>query len=578
MNRMLLLPFLTVLRIATIPTVHAQDAGHSQHAFAGGNALLTAKTIQEATKQLIIGNLQKNINARNGANGIVIETEESEHHLSIPESAVLNDILKALGIRNELKIKLDPIRTSINFGSDSLKISVERTDINHFRIRTHWQIPQIVAKSTSLKIQVPKGTFDRAFSIVSSPVKISLDRRSGPLTADLDLDAVLTPEGSLFKLISFRTNLDDHRSRLRMQLGQLTVGGRPMSLEILTNGRTIRTDEPTIRNELRKFEPQLMTIVESKLADLIRSEFKQIAQKLEKEEPFKINFNSTDILKRYPSASPALQDLLKDITGDFMFSFIQEIPRLGIYSTQASTRLCIGNTCVYNKSKTSPITTVDIESMGQDNAGIILYESWVQNIVNSDPFQKRIRKYFKQTVDSPGIDLAKNGIRIHFNPLRNSITAVVNLRIDIKATCDAATKWDSWSAFREFSRKRIADWWEQIAGSGDYVIVPVEINFSIKGTQLSSDGKQVIRIVPELPFGKTGKIRNTYHYPTNIHLMNASIREELLEAVRDEFQKPLPKEILISISEPIQFRGINFFINHGTVTPNGGLLISGSIQ
>ena len=569
---------LSLLLITGFSSAQAQDPGHVHHAFAGGNALLTAQTIQNATKQIIVQGLRKNLDARNGANGITIETEESEHHLSIPESAVLNDILKALGIRNEVRVKLDPIRTSINFGADSLKIDVKRTDINHFKIHTHWQIPQIVAKSTSLKIQVPKGTFDRAFSLVSSPVKIALDTRKGPITADLDLEANLTPNGSLFKILSFHTNLDDHQSRLKMKLGQLTVNGKPLRLEIETNDRIIQTDEPTIRNEIRKFEPQIMAIVEKKLGDLIRSEFREITTKLEKEEPFKIAFDSNEILSHQPSVNESVRKLLQNLTGDFLFSYIQEIPSLGIYSTQASTRICIGNACVNNSAKTSPITTVDLSAMGSDQAGIILYESWVRNIVDSIPFQNRLRRYFKETNHSAGIDLAKSGIRIHFNPARNAIAMVVNLRIDIKATCDASKALDSWSALREFSRKRLADWWEKYTGSGDFVIVPVEINFAFKGSKTDSQGNSVIQIKPELPFKKKGSVLNTYRYPSNLHLMNASIREELLDALQEEFVKALPPEILISMDKPIQFKGLNFFIHQATVTKNGGLLISGGMQ
>lgn len=566
---------LTVLLLPFAPLAQADEIG--SRTYAGGNAVFTAATVQKITQQLIINGLQNKIQASNGLNGLQIQTEESEHHLSIPESAILNDILKALGIRNELKIAIDPIKTSINFGAESLKIKVTKKDLNHFDILTHWEIPQIRAESTALKIKVPKGTFDRPFTIVSSPIKIALDNRAGPLTADLQLSAELTEQGSLFRLKSFKTNLDDSHHRLHMKLGTLTVHGRPIQLSIQSGNQKIQTDEPTIRNELRKFEPQIMSIVEKKLATLIRAEFYSLSKKLEETEPFKLDFDTTEILNRYTFANEELKKLFSGITGEFLFSYIQELPKLGVFSAQASTRLCIDQTCVNNRNQTSPITTLDLQSMGKDDAGIILYESWVRNLVDAPQFQKRIREYYRKTSNTPGIDLGKSGIRVHFNPARNSIAAVLNLKIDIRKTCDSSKVWGSWAAFREFSKKQIADWWEYMAGSGEYVLIPVEINFAFKGTRMNQHGQPVQVIKTEFPFRPNGKVINTYQYPSNLHLMNASIREELVSAVASQIRKLLPEEILLSMNRPIQFQNMNFFFNHLSVTQNGGLLISGSL-
>jgi len=568
----MLLPSLILGLVSSV-----SNAETKSETIASGNAILTAKTIQKITKQVIIKSLQKTIDARNGTNGLKIETEASQHSLQIPESALLKEILRNLGIQNELSIEIDPIQTSINFGPESFQIDVIKKDNNLFKIHAHWEIKEIKSESSSLKIRVPKGIFDRPFTITSSPVKIAMIANKGPISAELNLTAKLTDEGSTFELNSFSTNLDDHRSRLQMQLGLLTTAGRPLELEIITNGKTIKTDERTIRSELKKFESQITTIVQKKLAKIIRQEFAIISQKLEKEEPFKIPFDTNEILNRYSYKSDVADSLLRNISGDFLFSYIQELPKQNLFSTQASTHLCIDSTCLSNTAKTTDITTEDLTALGSDDGGIILYESWLQNIINAAPFQKRIRKYYKTSINIPGIDLGKLGIRIHFNPKRNSIAAVINLKIDIKETSDASKAMDSWAAFLSYGKKQVADWWEQLAGSGAYVIVPVELNFILKQASIDKTGKHFIEVVTEYPFSKKGTITNTYQYPSNVHEMNSGIRTELLNAIQAQIKNAIPRSIHISTGEPIRFNGLEFFINQAKITKNKGLLISGSI-
>ena len=63
--------------------------------------------------------------------------------------------------------------------------------------------------------------------------------------------------------------------------------------------------------------------------------------------------------------------------------------------------------------------------------------------------------FYKNVLNAPGVNLGNNGIKIHFDKTNNAIAAVLNLRIDIKETANAATALSSWAAFKNYSKKNI---------------------------------------------------------------------------------------------------------------------------
>jgi len=543
-----------------------------------GNALITPSSIEKVVKQLIINKLKDNFDAQSSNGGLSLKTDASEHHLRIPEKAVLQEILRTLGISNKIQIVIEPINTSINFGSDSLKIKIVKTASNFFSIHAHWEIKELKAESKALKILVPKGLFDTPFVISSSPIKIGLNQKTGPITADVALTASLSSSGTKINLVKFDTNLDDSKQKLRVKLGKLTVNGKPLELEIKSNGQSIIADEPTIRAEFQNFEPELMKSVQKQLGGIIQKGFADLNNKLEDQDPFMVSFNSSEILDKYSLKNPAISTLFKDIKTDFFFSYIQELPNQNLFTTQVSSGICIGTECITNRWQPTLISVDDTTPMIGEDTGVILYESWVQNVINSEAFQKRVRTYYKNSLKSPGVFLGKQGIKIHFNPSKNAIVAVLNLMIDIKATADAATAMSSWSNFKNFTKKQLADAWENVAGSGQYVYLPVEITIKINGTKYDAQGKKFLELATDIPFHKNGTITNSYGYPSNVKNMNATIRKELLSSVQSEIGKALPSTIKIDLEEPIEMDGIKIDINQVKITKNKGLLVSGCFK
>ena len=196
-----------------------------------GNALVTPESIQKIVKAIIVKNLGKTYDTESSSSGLRLQIEGADYQLKIPEKPALHEILNTLGIADQLNAKIDPIQTTINFSPDSLKIKVEKTGSNLFRILAHWQIDELIAVSKSLNILVPKGVFDQPFTIASSPVSIGIKPKTGPVTADLTLTASLSDQGSKVNLESFKTNLDGGLTRLKLNLGVLTVNGSPLELD-----------------------------------------------------------------------------------------------------------------------------------------------------------------------------------------------------------------------------------------------------------------------------------------------------------------------------------------------------------
>lgn len=569
--------FLNSLLLCITAFAHAETP--LSRSLISGNAVVNTDSIQKIVKELIVQNLQKNYTAESKFGGISIQTKASEHSLRIPaEKPLLKDILSTLGISNQLQVLIDPIQTSINFNPDSLKVKIEKTGTNLFKIRAHWEIQELQAESKALKIAVPKGVFDEAFVISSNPVQISLKQGSGPVTADLTMSAELTTDGSKISLESFETNLQDETPRLQVKLGTLNINGAPLELEIQSNGQSITTSEPVIRAQFQNFEPQLMKNVQKQLGTLIQTQFTQLSEKLSKEEPFKISFNSNDVLSKYSFSNAAISALFKNIDASFMFSYLQELPKQNLFSAQVSSQVCVGQKCLSNFWGTSAITVEDISELQNSDGGVILYESWVQNVINSAAFQKRIASFYQKSLKTPGISLGKEGAKVHFNPKNNSITAVVNLKIDIKSTGNPSNALTSWSGLKDYTKKQLADLWENIAGSGQYVRLPVEIAGKIKGVQLDSQNRRVLVIKPEILINNDGTITNTFGYESNVENMSGATRRAVLASVKKEFGKSLPSKIEIPLDDAIQLAGIKFSVNQVFITPNKGLLISGCIK
>jgi len=546
------------------PAAHAFD---SSDLITSANAVIRPEAVEKALRAAAA----EVLNGDASGAGLSFKTQQKiDQKIPLPATkGQLKEILSTLGIQNSVTVVLSPLQAKFVLPPSALKIGIQQLQPNRFQIQARWSITQLNAKSDQLVLQVPKGFFDKGFDIVSRPIQVGLAPKSKPITVELTMLADLTGSGTKIHLASFTTNLNSGSSKpdLFIQLGKLTVGGKPLELEIRSNGKSLIADEASIRAQLQKLEPDLVQTVREKLSDLIQDQFSHVADVTEGQPPLRYSMVSDTLLKKM-NLKPPVQKLLSGISMDMVVSYLQYLKKDGLFTAQIATRTCLSGFCVGELDHASPISTEDLKSIDRsDEVGILVYESWLQDFFHSDLFQKRILDFYN-TNKSPGVDLSKTaGVRVHLNPTLNSVDVVLNLEIDIKKTGDKDSR------FGDKVKRKFGDLWENWFGSGKIVKIPVEIHGRIQGIQKNASGQSELVIAPELPF-KNGTVINTYGYPDNVDEMTKLVKSDFLDSVKDDIAKSIPPMIRIPLGDGLTVGKFKLMPKKLVVTKNHGLLIT----
>jgi hypothetical protein len=435
---------------------------------------------------------------------------------------------------------------------------------------------KVTAKTVSIK--VPAGAFDRPFRIDSNGVTMGLSRRSTPIKLELRLLFELNDLGSRIRVIGYRTNLKDRsHPNFYVDLGRLTLDKQPLRLQVVSNGQSLIAEEPTIRAQFQQSEPQIVRTLRAKVSEAIEENVKTIAEKIESAPLIKFSLNSTDVIDP-TDFNQNLKKLLSGIQMDFIFSYLQYIQESNLFSAQIAGRFCVDDTCLMNSSRTSAIGMKDVNLMSaQDDAGVVLYESILQDLVHSEKFQERIRRYFNSENKTAGVNLSSSGLRLRFDPNSNAVAAIVNLDIDILKTIKAN------SSFGERLKLSLGDLIEYYFGSGKTVKVPLEIKFKIKGIIEDAAQQSQLGISVSLPFTGDGSYIAPTNCPpgwcqSNVSSMTNVVRKSFMNTLRQEFEAMLPKAMVIPVNRAITVRDFAFKPKTIKITPNRGLLISGDLK
>jgi hypothetical protein len=557
-------------------TATASYGFDNEHSLITGNAIARPETIERVVR-MAVANVMK---GQFSGVELSLQTQSIEQTIAVPApEGELKEILNILGIKNSMNIELNPIKTRFVLPQSALKIDIKKIQPNRFQVKAKWSITRLSATSDRLSIRVPKGVFDAAFDITSSPLKIGLARNSRPITVELDLLTDLTPNGTKIHLVSLKTNINSApRPDFFITLGKLTVAGKPLEIEIMSNGKKLHADEAAIRAQFQLLEPGIIDTVRQKLKDVIQEQFSKIADQIESEAPIKFSFESNQLLGTLKPETlkklPWLPQMVGDMSGELILSYLQYVDRYKLFTGQAASTVCFNRgtiDCLWEMNPTSNISTDDLKAVGPaDEIGILLYESWLQNLIHSDLFQKRIENLYNET-RNPGVKLGKSGVRVHLNPTKNAVVIVMNLEIDIKKT----TKSDA-SLGKKF-KDRFGDFWENLFGSGRAVQLPLEIAIRIKGIEKNANGKPELVLIPELPF-KNGTVINTYGYPSNVSSMTKLVRDAFLSSVRDQIAETLNGPIRIPFEKIIDINGFKFLPKNISITPNHGILITAAMK
>lgn len=542
-----------------------------------GIAIVSPNVVERFVRQVIANKLN---GESNGAR-IRFQTQAIHQQIKIPDNDLaLKEILLALGIKGTLNANIAPIDVAFSLPMSGLNLKIRHTKPDLFDVVAKWRVTQLTASSKQLNIRVPKGLFDRDFDIDSKPVQIGLMAKSPPIRVELKLQVRLTSSGSKLRLVAFNTNLNAQQEGLHpnfdFKIGPLTVDKSPLVLEIESNGRTLRAEEPEIREQLERLEPQFTAVLRREIEDQIQQYFNDAASEFSKQAPFKINFK-TDKLVSQPGMNPAVSQLLKGIEAEFIFDSLEYVHNLDLFTAHIASHICFDGQCLFN-TQTSNIGTDDLKPLSRtQEIGMLIYESWLQRVVNDDAFQKRIRAYYDAEAKAPGVDIGQSGVKLHLNPKTKSIDAVFNLSIDIKKTSLSKNSNTMWKKVVDRTKKRIGDLWETLFGTGKRVVIPVEVHLNFDGYEKNAKGETEMVFHSTLPFRKDGTIANSYGYPSNIAELTKLVREDFMTAIETTFKDVVPAVIRIPVPAEIPVQGIKLPLKKILVSPNNGLIFTAEV-
>ncbi len=540
-----------------------------------GNTLIRSESIEAVVR----GMIARSLNADLSGGKIEFETQAYEQKLELPDPKPgLKEIFDILGIRDTLDLAVSPLQTQLVLPESSLKIDVVKKTANTFEVAAAWQVSELKVSAKTVSIKVPAGAFDRAFRIDSNGVTMGLSRRSTPIKLQLNLLFELNDLGSRIRVIGYKTNLKDRSApNFYVDLGRLTLDKKPLRLQIISNGQSLIAEEPTIRAQFQQSEPQIVRTLRAKVSDAIEENVKAIAEKIESAPLIKFSLNSTEVIEP-ADFNPNLKKLLSGIQMDFIFSYLQYIQESNLFSAQIAGRFCVDDTCLMDSSRISAIGMKDVNLMSpQDDAGVVVYESIIQDIVHSERFQERIRRYFNAENKTAGVSLSSSGLRLRFDPNSNGVSAIVNLDIDIIKTIRSN------SSFGERLKLSLGDLIEYYFGSGKTVKVPLEIKFKIAGITEDAANQSQLGINVSLPFTKEGGYIAPANCPpgwcqSNVASMTNVVRKSFMSILKQEFESMLPKAMVIPVNRAITVRDFSFKPKTIKITPNRGLLLSGDLK
>ena len=526
------------------------------------NAIIRPETIEKVAKELVVAALQKNLKANLDNNTISIQSDPIKEALPLPTpTGELKQILDTFGISEKLSISTSPIKASFTLPDSSLKIDISNKADHSYDIQVSLTITDISATVDSFGFDVPKGAFDRAFALVSSPVQIGLKGGSKSVTVIASLSALINKTGTSFTLNSFKTNLlSKNGPTLFVTLGPLTAGGKPFQPTLIANGHSMVGSEKEIRNQL------------TAAAGLIAAQ-----------PPFSYSLNTSDLLKGM-KLDPSLNDFLSGIGIDFLFSDLAPMHANDAFNAQISSRVFFDSEPLTQVYTASAIGADDLKSFkADDEIGVILYESFVKQFVESVPFEARIHDYFGSLLkNQPGINLSQSGVRVYFDPAQNSVAAVINLEIDLKKLITSSTS--EMQAIELEAGDKIEDYF----GTGKLIQIPIEMNFKLGGVT-SIKGVNNFVINTELPFNvvpnanpkksPTVTFIPTVHCsmiecPSNLEDMTSLIAKFFYPQLQQQLASTLPAKINVPISKPITYGGLEFYPTNLAITPNSGLILT----
>jgi hypothetical protein len=598
--RLLLLPALFHLTqyslslASTADTAEVIDFG----AIPAGNVLASPEAIAKLARAKLIEQFK---GVSNGTD-VTLNLGSRNADLKFPDTnADLLALAKVLGVDGTFKLDVQDLKVKLQLPLDNLKFGVRAVSTNHFKIQAKWLTPKVSLLSSGANISVPIGLFPKPFLVKMSGFQVSVKRKSlqfqtPSIAIHAILDMEVTKEGVKTTVESIETNLEEFDPKdFTFKLGAFTVDQKPIHFEMETNQTILQITNQSIQTTLEKNKTSLVKALQKLIKKSLIDVTETLSHQMRQNPPlqYTIQLTGKNLQNQNPpiatssgygfNPKPAkldIQPLIEGITIQAIPTYLQSLKKSRLLSLQISTINSIHDQPLKTTVPNIVVDDSDIRKVdsGSDIA-FLFQESWLQNWIHSDTIQDRLVKWLKPQIKSKGILLAKNPIRIHFNPKTNSIALVVNFKIDLYKTI----KEDAGLAER--IRLSLGDWLERNFGAGDYIQLPVEINLRYKDTskksQILADStfKSIneLNFTPELPFQEDA-ILNTYRYPSNLNEMTPIVRKGLIETLKNELEAIVPANVAIPIGTLNIAEGMAIKIKQLVITPNHSLLMSTQLQ
>lgn len=592
-NKFVLFTLASLLTLNSL-SLRQACATHSGTEIPFANAIIRPQLIEKLVRSILAGALSKGTLS---GSEVSFQTDSIQQTIAFPPlSAQSQELMNDLGLAKSIGIAISPIHVNFTLPDANLKITVTPKGPNVYAVSASWSITQLSAIAEQLTLSVPKGErFNQSFAIVSSPVQIGL-RGTAPIIAKAALMATVTEAGTSISLKSIRTNLTNSNGpSLSATLGELTVDGQKFAPVLTSNGINSTADEAAIRKDIQELEPSIVDSMRAPLAKALETEVAALSETLNEQPAYKYSVNTSSFLTnaKFPNETfkTALPKIFGGIDFTFLFSAFSPMESSGFFNAQVATTTEMDGRSIEPVASGTKIDQNDLKNFTvDDDAGIILYESAVKDLVESPTFTRRLQAYLETIVSNGGVALADSGIKIFFDPVRKSIAAVFNIEVSLDQLARSTTQQGEQALGNGI---KIASFLENHLGSGKIIKMPVEVSFAVAGIT-TVKGKQVLHLTSQLPFYSMN-IRlpfKTYSLhlltssshcgvnqcPSNINQMTDVVRAILGEVVYQQLEPLIPSKISINLGKGVGFDGLEFIPNQLTFTQNHGLILTAKVK
>jgi hypothetical protein len=518
-----------------------------------------------------------------------------------PIVEVVNEI-SDLNLKKDLDFYLhtNDIKITGNVDQKSLRAQIFNSTANGFDLRLNLSLPSVTVQASSLSLcedkmrnrnQCGNGlkatvsnarivTRGRAVSMTAVlrlrtdgnvarlkviSVDSNLEGRGAP-TLDINIGSVVIPRVAIV-IDGQETELDTSRLSTEIMQRRDLLGAKLLSFAadfiasdvaeminvylvnktIATSYQVIQSSKPTVKFDeflsLRNnfavrdgtyVRPSVIHLLRANAHDPVKTMMGQIADVL-KNAQFGISLQKI--------STPQNKDI--ELAG--LINFILNGRRMNIRNTLG------------NSSRTLP--ALDLSSERSSDVNLAISEPVINGALDLVNTTGLYQDLFEQVSSVKGFTI--KSVKVHFTA-KNTVVAVVNAQIDLKKLHANSIK--SWI------KNKIAVFLER-NNNNSVIYFPIQVEINPRFT-VTTNKVAGMSIFVKSPFGSNNSLVNTYKYPTNIPNMTDTVREGVMEELKDSLLEHVNKNYDIDLSKFLNQGGVEFIPRKVAINQSSYLMIN----